>query len=212
MSRRWGWAGAHWICLIWYGILWSKRVHNRQLRICSPQGSRRMVQPGALVASLISLWLLWWPPTGSSMFMEVVMLLMYSVLHCSYSVGNEITTTTTTTTTTITITTTTTTNTNTTTTNTTEASSYPLWPLLLVWHLQYIAYTCRWDQASESRIYRCNSCRSNWNSLHRKCVCRRPWDTRHRVFCQTSEVHRFPAQISGPWFCPRWPEVPFPPC
>ena len=52
-----------------------------------------------LVASPMSLWLLWWPPTGSSMFMVVVMLLMYSVLHCLYSVGNKITTTTTTTTT-----------------------------------------------------------------------------------------------------------------
>ena len=39
----------------------------------------------------MSLWLLWWPPTGSSMFMVVVMLLMYSVLHCLYSVGNKIT-------------------------------------------------------------------------------------------------------------------------
>ena len=50
----------------------------------------------ALVASPMSLWLLWWPPTGSSMFMVVVMLLMYSVLHCLYSVGNKITTATTT--------------------------------------------------------------------------------------------------------------------
>ena len=50
-----------------------------------------------LVASPMSLWLLWWPPAGSSMFMVVVMLLMYSVLHCLYSVGNKITTTTTTT-------------------------------------------------------------------------------------------------------------------
>ena len=49
-----------------------------------------------LVASLMSPWLLWWPPTGSSMFMVVVMLLKYSVLHCLYSVGNKITTTTTT--------------------------------------------------------------------------------------------------------------------
>ena len=45
-----------------------------------------------LVASPMSLWFLWWPPTGSSMFMVVVMLLMYSVLHCLYSVGNKITT------------------------------------------------------------------------------------------------------------------------
>ena len=43
----------------------------------------------------MSLWLLWWPPTGSSMFMVVVMLHIYSVLHCLYSVGNKITTTTT---------------------------------------------------------------------------------------------------------------------
>ena len=43
----------------------------------------------------MSLWLLWWPPTGSSMFMVVVMLLIYAVLHCLYSVGNKITTTTT---------------------------------------------------------------------------------------------------------------------
>ena len=50
-----------------------------------------------LVASPMSLWLLWWPPTGSSMFMVVVMLLNCSVLHCLYSVGNKITTTTTTT-------------------------------------------------------------------------------------------------------------------
>ena len=49
---------------------------------------------GILVASPMSLWLLWWPPTGSSMFMVVVMLLIYSVLHCLYSVGNKITTTT----------------------------------------------------------------------------------------------------------------------
>ena len=45
-----------------------------------------------MVASPMSLWLLWWPPTGSSMFMVVVMLLMYSVLYCLYSVGNKITT------------------------------------------------------------------------------------------------------------------------
>ena len=48
-----------------------------------------------LVASPMSLWLLWWPQTGSSMFMVVVMLLIYSVLHCLYSVGNKITTITT---------------------------------------------------------------------------------------------------------------------
>ena len=48
-----------------------------------------------LVASPMSLWLLWWPPTGSSMFMVFVMLHIYSVLHCLYSVGNKITTTTT---------------------------------------------------------------------------------------------------------------------
>ena len=48
-----------------------------------------------LVASPLSLCRLWWPPTGSSMFMVVVMLLICSVLHCLYSVGNEITTTTT---------------------------------------------------------------------------------------------------------------------
>ena len=48
-----------------------------------------------LVASPMSLWLLWWPPTGSSMFMFVVMLHIYFVLHCLYSVGNKITTTTT---------------------------------------------------------------------------------------------------------------------
>ena len=36
------------------------------------------------------LWLLWWPPTGSSNV--YVMFLMYSVLHCLYSVGNKITT------------------------------------------------------------------------------------------------------------------------
>ena len=46
------------------------------------------------LAGPMSLWLLWWPPTGSSMFMVVVMLLMNSVLHCLYSVGNKITTTT----------------------------------------------------------------------------------------------------------------------
>ena len=51
-----------------------------------------------LVASPMSLSLLWWPPTGSSMFTVVVMLHIYSVLHCLYSVGNKITTTTTTTT------------------------------------------------------------------------------------------------------------------
>ena len=50
---------------------------------------------GNVVASPISLCLLWWPPTGPSMFMVVVMFLMYSVLHCLYSVGNKITTTTT---------------------------------------------------------------------------------------------------------------------
>ena len=37
----------------------------------------------------MSLWLLWWPSTGSSMFMVVVMLLMYSALHCLYSVGKK---------------------------------------------------------------------------------------------------------------------------
>ena len=47
----------------------------------------------SLIASPMSLWLLWWPPTGSSMFMVVVMLLMYSVFHWLYSVGNKITTT-----------------------------------------------------------------------------------------------------------------------
>ena len=48
-----------------------------------------------IIPSLMSLWLLWWPPTGSSIFMVVVMLLIYSVLHCLYSVGNKIITTTT---------------------------------------------------------------------------------------------------------------------
>ena len=43
----------------------------------------------------MSLWLLWSPPTGSSMFMVVAMLLIYSVPYCLYSVGNKITTTTT---------------------------------------------------------------------------------------------------------------------
>ena len=57
-----------------------------------------MNPPWPVVASSMSLWLLWWPPTGSSMFMFVVMLLIYSILHCLYSVGNKITTTTTTTT------------------------------------------------------------------------------------------------------------------
>ena len=52
-------------------------------------------EPLALVASPMSLWLLWWPPTGSSMFMLVVMLLICFVLHWLYSVGNKITTTTT---------------------------------------------------------------------------------------------------------------------
>ena len=47
-----------------------------------------------LVASPMSLWLLWWSPTGSSMFRVVVLLHICSVLHCLYSVGNEITTTT----------------------------------------------------------------------------------------------------------------------
>ena len=47
----------------------------------------------SLVASPMSLWLLWWPPTGSSMSMVVVLLFMYSVLHCLYSVGNKNTTT-----------------------------------------------------------------------------------------------------------------------
>ena len=50
-----------------------------------------------LVASPMSLWLLWWPPAWSSMLMVVVMLLMCSVLHCLYSVRNKITTATTTT-------------------------------------------------------------------------------------------------------------------
>ena len=46
-----------------------------------------------LVASPMSPWLLWWSPTGSWMFRVVVLLHICSVLHCLYSVGNEITTT-----------------------------------------------------------------------------------------------------------------------
>ena len=41
---------------------------------------------------------------------------------------------------------------------------------------------------------------------------RRPWNTRLRGLCWASEAHRAPAQISGPWFCSCWPEVPFLSC
>ena len=36
--------------------------------------------------------------------------------------------------------------------------------------------------------------------------------TRHRGLYQTYEAHWAPAQLSGPWFCSCWPEVPFFPC
>ena len=47
MSRRWKWPGAHLICLMRHGILWWKLVHNCNLGISSPQGSRRMAPPQA---------------------------------------------------------------------------------------------------------------------------------------------------------------------
>ena len=47
IKGRWGWAGAHWVCLKRHGILWWKRVHNHYPRIISPLGIRRMAPPQA---------------------------------------------------------------------------------------------------------------------------------------------------------------------
>ena len=42
ISRRWGQAGALWICPMWHSILWWKGIHNQHLRINSPWGNRRV--------------------------------------------------------------------------------------------------------------------------------------------------------------------------
>ena len=75
--------------------------------------------------------------------------------------------------------------------------------------LQCTVCTWSWHQTSGGHGCHCISCGSNWNIHRRKWnLCRRPWDTRHRGLCQTSEAHGAPTQISGPWFCPCWPEIP----
>ena len=45
VSRRWGWAWAHWICPMRHGIWWRKRFHSYHLRISSPRGNRKIVPP-----------------------------------------------------------------------------------------------------------------------------------------------------------------------
>ena len=81
--------------------------------------------------------------------------------------------------------------------------SSPWWNLplvchLLVWPVQNIVYTWRWDQASECEGYHCISCGPNWNNLHcRWNLCRHLWSTQHEGFCQNSATYKVFAYISG---------------
>ena len=79
-----------------WGEMYQSYMHGEWARLRMPRTDVYLFGWNIImVASPMSLWPLWWPPTGSSMFMVVVMLLICSVLHCLYSVGNKITTTTT---------------------------------------------------------------------------------------------------------------------
>ena len=87
-----------------------------------------------------------------------------------------------------------------------QVTPFPLGPLPLVCQplvcsVRSALYTLKCDWASKCQRYYCISFQPNWNNpQRRRSLCRHSRGTWHRVLFQTSEAHKVPVRIWGPWF------------